>query len=158
MIQTTISISKQAVYEEVAKTTAYNGAKQIEADAGAYDRLLATDEDRQMLERFWVEACDAATIQLKRFAKSVNEQTIGDGSEDTAYTAVLSMPPLWPSSLSPAVNSELLAFFVALITAKWFTIAGSDKAETYASLADTKLTNTTRLLYHRSKPTYTSPI
>ena len=48
-------IQKDTVYNEVAKTTSYTGAK-MEGDEGAYDRIFTTDEDKIMLERFWNES------------------------------------------------------------------------------------------------------
>lgn len=154
MIQTTISIDKFAVYDEVAKTTAYTGAKQTGSDETSYDRLLTTDEDRQMLERFWVEACDAATTRMKRFVAAVSTLEIGDGATTATYSLTLELPSRWPIVLGSAVKAELQNFLTALITAKWLTVAGSDRADIYASLADTKLQNATRLLYHRGKPTH----
>lgn len=152
MKTTTISIDKQKVYEEVAKTTAYLGAKRISDEQDTYSQFATTDEDRLMLEGYWVECCNAATQTMKRFVVAVSEQTIGDGTEDSAYTATLNMPDTWPESLRGAVETELSAFFAALITAKWLDVAGSDKSDTYGKLADAKQAKLSRLLFHREKP------
>ena len=45
-----LKIKKEDVYNEVAKTTSYTGAK-MEDDA-AYERIFTTAEDKTMLERF----------------------------------------------------------------------------------------------------------
>ena len=150
----TINISKQAVYEEVAKTTAYLGAKRISDEQDTYSAFSTTDEDRLMLEEYWVEACNAATQTMKRYVVEVSEQTIGDGTEDDTYTATLQLPDTWPSTLHNAVKSELFAFFAALITAKWLDLAGSDKSDTYGKLADAKQSKLSMMLYHRDKPQY----
>ena len=156
MKTTTISIDKQKVYEEVAKTTAYLGAKRISDEQDTYSQFSTTDEDRLMLEGFWVECCNAATQTMKRFAVAANEQSIGDGTEDSVYTATLQMPDTWPDDMHNAVETELFAFFAALITAKWLDVAGSDKSDTYGNLADAKQTKLSRLLFHREKPKRTN--
>ena len=61
-----LTVNKANVYDEVAKTTSYTGQK-MQGDATAYDRIFTTDDDRMMLERFWVEACNGATEQFKPF-------------------------------------------------------------------------------------------
>lgn len=148
----TISIDKQKVYEEVAKTTAYLGAKRISDEQDTYSQFATTDEDRQMLEGFWVECCNAATQTMKRYVVEVSEQAIGDGTEDSTYTATLQLPDTWPSALHNVAKSELFAFFAALITAKWLDVAGSDKSDTYGKLADAKQTKLSRMLFHKVKP------
>lgn len=148
----TISIDKQKVYEEVAKTTAYLGAKRISDEQDTYSQFATTDEDRQMLEGFWVECCNAATQTMKRFETAVSEQSLGNGSEGSEYTITLQMPGTWPESLRSAVETELFAFFAALITAKWLDVAGSDKSDTYGKLADAKQTKLSRMLFHKAKP------
>lgn len=151
----TINISKQAVYEEVAKITAYLGAKRISDEQDTYSQFATTDEDRLMLEEYWVEACNAATQTMKRYVVEVSGQTIGDGTEDGTYTATLQMPNTWPSTLHSAVEAELFAFLSALITAKWLDLAGSDKSDTYGKLADAKQSKLSMLLFHRDKPQHT---
>ena len=53
MIEVTLTIDKESVYKEVAQTTSYTGSKM--ADADAFERILTTDVDNSMLERFWSE-------------------------------------------------------------------------------------------------------
>lgn len=58
-------IAKGEVYNEVAKTTSYTGAK-MENDEDAYDRIFTTDEDKAMLERFWNESKNMVAGSLKK--------------------------------------------------------------------------------------------
>ena len=51
----TIQVFKDDVYEEVAKATDYTGAKLIDGDEKARDRILATDNELSDLGR--VGAC-----------------------------------------------------------------------------------------------------
>lgn len=61
----TIQIFQDDVYEEVAKATDYTGAKLIDGDATARDRILAADEDLATLSRFWEESVMACNERFK---------------------------------------------------------------------------------------------
>lgn len=50
MTDIALTVNKESVYEEVAQTTAYTGAKMD--NELAYNRIFTTDEDKSMLERF----------------------------------------------------------------------------------------------------------
>ena len=64
MIDIILTVNKEKVYEEVAKTTSYTGAKMD--DELAYDRIFTTDEDKSMLERFWCESKNTICNSLKK--------------------------------------------------------------------------------------------
>ena len=66
----TVQIFKDDVYEEVAKATDYTGAKLIDGDEGARDRILATDSDPSDLGRFWEESVLATNERLKEMIVS----------------------------------------------------------------------------------------
>ena len=86
-----LKINKARVYDEVAKTTSYTGVK-MQGDESAYDRIFTTDADREMLERFWVEACNGATEQFKPFLVSVTDQPMSHGVElDKDYEVKLEL-------------------------------------------------------------------
>ena len=70
MIEVTLTIDKESVYEEVAQTTSYTGAKMDDEDA--YERIFTTDDDKSMLERFWNESKNTIANSLKRIL--LNEQ------------------------------------------------------------------------------------
>lgn len=59
-------VSINEVYQEVAKTTSYTGAK-MDTDENAYDRIFTTDEDKTMLERFWNESKNMIAGSLKNY-------------------------------------------------------------------------------------------
>lgn len=66
MTNVSFSINKSNVLNEVAKTTAYSGAKMV-GDEGAYERIFATASDKEMLERFWTECQISVCETLKKF-------------------------------------------------------------------------------------------
>lgn len=65
MIDIILTVNKEKVYEEVAKTTSYTGAKMD--DELAYDRIFTTDEDKCILERFWCESRNTICNSLKKY-------------------------------------------------------------------------------------------
>ena len=68
MADLVITIKRSNVYEEVAKTTAYIGAKnKLEEGKSAFDQVVVTDADLTMIERFYNESVDALRNALKRF-------------------------------------------------------------------------------------------
>ena len=64
MTDIALTVNKESVYEEVAQTTSYTGAKMN--DELAYNRIFTTDEDKSMLERFWNESKNTACNSLKK--------------------------------------------------------------------------------------------
>lgn len=78
----TVQIFKDDVYEEVAKATDYTGAKLIDGDEGARDRILATDSDLSDLGRFWegVGACHQREAERDGRERSDEADTCNDDS------------------------------------------------------------------------------
>ena len=70
-MEVTLTISKESVYDEVAKTTEYTGAKMD--DEHAYEVISTTEEDKTMLERFWNECKNMVCNSLKKVLVSENE-------------------------------------------------------------------------------------
>lgn len=147
-----IDITKQDVYEEVAKTTAYTGAKK-EGDDGAYDRIFTKDSDMEMLERFWSEACSAATEQLKRFVTEVS----GESAGSTAYRLTLELSGSFDDSLTAGMKASLTSYLVSMIVSKWSRITNRTESESYATDAAGAMDDVMRKVYYRKKPTRTKP-
>ena len=150
-----LTISKSKVWNEIAKATSYTGAKMVTGeDPGAYDRIFTTDEDREMMERFWVEACSLVTSQLREWVKTVNAQPIHHGVDVTTdYILRLSIADAWPTSLQDSVQSSLLSFVVATILSKWYRLTNKAETEAYANEAAAHLTDAELKLYQRKRPT-----
>lgn len=154
MKEVKLKISKADVFEEVAKTTAYIGHKRTDADPKAYDRIFATDADRQMLERYWREACSIATATLKPFATAIAEQPCATDADTTRdYTATLSMGNAYDGTLTDSIAASLFSFFTAYVVAAWCRTACKEEAEGYATDAAAFTDNVERKLHHRMPPT-----
>lgn len=148
-----LRVNKIGVYDEVAKATSYVAAKKIDADSGAYDRIFTTDEDRLLLERFWVETCNDVTGMFKPFIISVVEQPISHGVDLARdYILQLSLSESFEDSLMGGIETGVFSFFVVSILAKWFRISNKDEAEIYFKEAASIIMEVNSKLYFRKKP------
>lgn len=141
----TIQIQKDEVYEEVAKTTDYTGAKLIDGDDKARDRILAADEDLATLGRFWEEAVLATNENLK-------EMLVSGRNAGSSYTAILEVSKAFDKALTPSVESTLRSFFIASIIGQWFKFANKGEAADYFGHAAEMMNSVERLLYNRRRP------
>ena len=139
----TLSVNKDDVYNEVAKTTSYTGAKM--GDKESYERIPITDEDKVMLERFWNESKNTICGSLKKFL--TDEQENGG-----AYTLTLDLSVSFDESLLESMERSLFSFFVMNITAKWYTLANKQEATDYAAAAATNVEDILRKAFFKKKP------
>lgn len=139
----TLSVSKDDVYNEVAKTTEYTGSKM--EDAEAYKRIFTTEQDKVMLERFWNESKNSIAGSLKKFLVSENEAS---GS----YVLTLELSASFDESLLESMERSLFSFFVMNITAKWYTLANKQEATDYAAAAVTNIDDIMRKAFFKKKP------
>lgn len=143
MIEVTLTIDKESVYEEVAQTTSYTGAKMDDEDA--YERIFTTDDDKSMLERFWNESKNTIANSLKRIL--LNEQ-----ETDGTYSLQLGLSSSFDEILTDSMRRSLFSFFVMNITAKWYTFTNKQEATGYASEAATYIDDIMRKAFFKKKP------
>lgn len=140
-----LKVNKEEVYNEVAQTTAYTGAKMEDEDA--YERIFTTDEDRPMLERFWNECKNMIADSLKKVFVSENE------TENGVYELTMGLSTSFDDSLTESMQRSLFSFFVMNITAKWYTFTNKSEAIGCASEAATYIEDVKRKAFHKRKPT-----
>lgn len=149
MADSILTIKKSDVYEEVAKTTAYIGAKnKLEDGKSAFDQVFVTDADLTMIERFYNESVDALRNVLKRFLTGETEEK---GS--TKWT--LEMPNRFDDNLLSSINSSANSFLVNSIIGKWCEITANDKVKEYADNAAALLLDIKDKAFYKKKPTRT---
>lgn len=141
-MEITICVNKNEVYEEVAQTTSYTGAKMGEED---YQRIFTTKEDQSQLNRFWDESCVDVCEVLKKFLSS--EEATADG-----HTFVFAMSQSFDTSLTKVISKELFSFFVMNITAKWYVFTNKKEAPEYTVNAATLLEGVHRKACYKRKP------
>lgn len=147
-----LNISKAGVYDEVAKTTSYAGAKMPD-DEGAYERIFTTDEDRLMLERFWTEASNGATERMKRYIVEVTfpavTQSVDLGKD---YRVRLRMSNSFDETLKGSIETLLHSYFVNYIVAKWFKFTNKEESESYGNDAAGAMEDALRILFFNRRP------
>ena len=147
MADSTLTITKSDVYEEVAKTTAYIGAKnKLEDGKSAFDQVFVTDADLTMIERFFNESLDALRNVLKRFIS-------GGSGVDGTITWQLEMPSRFDDNLLSSINSSANSFLVNSIIGKWCEITANDKVKEYADNAAALLLDIKEKAFFKKKPT-----
>lgn len=150
MANLSILITKSSIYEEVAKTTAYLGAKnKLDDGKSAFDQIFVTDADLAMIERFYNESKDALLNLLKRFMPTIGSSTDGN------INWTLSMPSRFDTNMSGSIISSATSFIVNSIVAKWCEITANDKVKEYADNAATLLLDIKDKVFNKTKPTRT---
>lgn len=146
MADSILTIKKSDVYEEVAKTTAYIGAKnKLEDGKSAFDQVFVTDADLTMIERFFNESLDALRNVLKRFIS-------GGSGVDGTITWQLEMPSRFDDNLLSSINSSANSFLVNSIIGKWCEITANDKVKEYADNAAALLLDIKDKAFFKKKP------
>lgn len=132
-----LSITKSAVMNEVAKQTSYIGAKITTAKGdNGYDQIFTTNDDYAMLERYWREAINATTGNLRKFIKSVSATPANPSADpNEVFSLVLNMPSRYDSSQTETIQASLFSYFANFITSKWLAVAYKDDAEYYENYA-----------------------
>ena len=149
MADFTLTIKKNDIYEEVAKTTAYIGKKAtVEDGKSAFDQIFVTEADLSMIERFFNESLDALRNVLKRFIS-------GGSGVDGTINWELEMPSRFEGNLLDSINSSANSFLVNSIIGKWCEIVANDKAKEYADNAAALLLDIKDKAFFKKKPTRT---
>lgn len=160
MIEVTLTISKRYVYDELSKSSAYIGAKKITPeDEGSYSRIAIVDTQREMLERWWSEACVSAAETFKPFIKSVSgseperEAQRMDIAPDADFSVTLWMTSSFDKNLSGAMQASLFSYFVNYILSQWCKLVLPGEADGYASIAVGNLSDIVSKMYYKRPPT-----
>lgn len=149
MANFTLTITKSEIYEEVAKTTAYIGAKnKLEDGKSAFDQVFVTDADLTMIDRFFNESLDSLINVLKRFISGVSVA-------DVTITWQLEMPSRFDDNLLESIKSSANSFLVNSIIGKWCEITANDKVKEYADNAAALLLDIKDKAFFKKKPTRT---
>ena len=143
-----ISINKDKVYEEVAKTTAYIGGKSLDANGKSlYDQVFVTDADKEMLEGYWNAAIGDVSVALDSVLAFENSDS---GEEETFGLRVSN---LFKESLTKTMKSSIFSYVVNKIVAGWCSVVAPDKVEYYELISKTHLAKIGGIIYSRKRPT-----
>lgn len=146
-----ISVNRDEVYREVDKITGYTGKKDSE-DGSSYERIATIEENEEILQRYFNEACTTISDVIKRY---VSESPSLGFAE---YSAVLSMPTNWDASMSSSVNESVKTCIIDHICCKWMRLVKSEEETKYATDAASALMEVRNKLAHIKKPSRSSYI
>lgn len=156
IITQNIQVSKARVMDEVAKATAYIGQKAVsQQDPDAYERIATTDANREELDRYWMEACTAASLLLDHWLTDQTSQVLSHHPEiGTAhdYNVTLGMPTNWNFAYLPSVKEALMSYLVNSIVAKWLLKTQKQDAAAYAALVEDAARQIAQLMLVRKRP------
>lgn len=136
-------ISKADVYEEVAKTTAYTGAKQA-TDEGGFDKVFLSDAETEMLDRYWNEVCTDISLRLSEWIVDV---------EPSSATITLAVADGFNDALTDSLTQAITSYFVTTLLYKWYSIAMPTLAEGMVAESITHIKRVTELVNQRKRPT-----
>lgn len=142
-MEVTLTINKESVFNEVAMTAEYTGAKM--ADETAYERISLTDENREILNRFWSESKTLICGHLKRMF-------ISEEDTEDIYNLSLELSESFGRQLTTNLQSSLHHFFVANIISKWYALTNKEEAAGYATAAASYIEDIMRKAYSKEKP------
>lgn len=141
----TFELTRSDIYTEVEKTSAYVGDKMI-GQEDAYQRIRATDENRELLQRYFNEALSEVTQIIKGFYEST--RNIGD-----IVCIDLSVPNNFDQRLEKDIENTMFSFFVNFILSRWFIITNKEEATIYIQETDNLKKELQQKLYARRRPT-----
>lgn len=159
MKEVELLVNKVAVYDEVAKETSYESVRMLPSDESAYERIFTTDEDRELLERYWVETCNAVTGEMKRYLKSVSEQPISRGIDlSKNYQLRLEVPSSFDDRLIGSIETGLHSVFVSSILSRWYEIVDKQEDATkHAKRSEEYLGSVKGKVWYKMRPRRVAP-
>ena len=144
-MEITLTIKQSAVFNEVAQTTSYTGAK-MDDDANAYERISTVDEDQPELKRFWDESRAEVAQTFIRMLSS-------EGMDGDNYNLVLNVSVSFDTALLPGMQLGLFSYFVQSITAKWYVFTNKKEAGDFADRGSAILEEVKEKAFFKKKPT-----
>lgn len=137
----TFTVNQEDVIKEVARKSAYIGAKKEDnkkaADEGAYERIRTVDADREEL----IELFDECRVEVEQsFPHNFVSGTIDcHNNNGDIYCFTVDVPEPFNRALIPSVNNSLFLFFVYGILSRWFMNSNKEEAPAYAELSESKI-------------------
>lgn len=139
-----MTISQTAVFDEVAQTTNYAGAKKDD-DANAYERVATVDEDKAELLRFWNESRAEVAQAFIRLMES-------EGMNGDTYELFLNVSCSFDKALLPSMELGLFSYFVQSITSKWYVYTNKAEAAGTGDRGVVFLDEVKQKAFYKKKP------
>lgn len=144
MREIVLNVRKDDVWEDVAKRASYTGDR-MKGDPEAYDRLLLTDDDKEVWGQLWEESVAVADGGLRHLIREASAP-----GED--YRVRLEVSVNYDTALNGSVEAALRGYFAAAVTGRWFRMCDREDAEVCMKSASALLEDALRKLYSRRPP------
>lgn len=148
-MEITISVSKKDVYNNVGLLSSYAGAKS-DAEGSQYDFISTTDEDEQLLDRFWGYAKNKLCDVLRRLVVSENEISTIEG--DTKFELELKVSDRFNTSLKSSIERNIRDYFVKIITTYWYMYTNKTACEAVSAEVQGLLDEIYNKVYSLKRP------
>lgn len=149
-----ITISRDKVYESVAKETVYVGGRSIAADEATYDKVFVTDDDRQMLDNMYRDICQSLNAMFAEFLTATTETSANPSVRDKDYSITLTLPDNSNGTVLTTIDSDIYSFVTNALLAGWLSKIGIESAALYQEEAKSMSDTILHKIYARRRTRY----
>lgn len=141
-----VKVSKERVYDEVAKLTSYIGSKIVIDGQPLYNKVFTTPEDAELLDRFWIASVEELVDTTRHFFSLRFEEA------DGIACIVVDLPKDFDLNKERSLSTKAEEFCINRILTEWLTISVPDQVELYATKAQSALAIFKSALHSRRIP------
>lgn len=138
------NITKEAILNEASLLSAYAGLKNPDGEK-IFSRVALSDEDNELLTRFWTEMTGKVTDCLQSLIKS-------SVADENSFTIELELSNSYDENLNGSVENDLTMAIANGVTGSWFSLSLPDKASEWKALSESLLLRAFKKLCHRRRP------
>lgn len=144
-MRVTITSDRTAIFDQVARTTGCAGAKLLDRDGHAYERMSSTGADEVLMGRLWQESRDCLCNALRRLIEA-------EGMEGETYRLDLNLSAAFEEALLPSLAGDVEAYFVNAVMARWLAVADKDRTSDFSAAASQILAGLQRKVLCKRPP------
>ena len=151
-----ITIDRNEILQRVKMITAYLAVNHHDAPQ-IDDRIAAADSDDDILNTFWLDACEEACECLRSWLMPTMMETSEEGRGD-CLKAVLSFPLRVVTMKQTSITMTLKAMMTSSILERWTAITTPEAENRYATEKESWRNLLARLLCFKPHPRRLSTI
>ncbi len=144
MKKLSIILSKDTIFNDAERRTAYIGAK--DAAEGAFEHYALTDIDKQEMDTYW----DYAESLL---STSFGEWLLSHTHNEDTCEFVLNVADNIGANAQTEIEACARVFMVDTILGRWCSVVAPDRVQFYDNEATVDLKNIQTALLNRQRPT-----
>lgn len=142
-----VNITRSDIDKQLSMITAYAGVKgTAQPTPEDFDRIATVDEDGDILDRYWTNSANELAELLKDF---IADFTLGNDS----LSMTLLLSEAFDCALAKAIVEEAGEFITSSMAKSWFALTFPEKATEWEKECRRLLSEISRNIHHRRKPT-----